>query len=144
METSGLPGTSLIRIGNRSVCGINHRIEQRTGCRVKEKTVKELRQVESQMTKVEDLRAAIKQTAGRDSSLELCAVLEDMLDRGMLQYRQGSWSTDGSNAMLDRIYAMHDELAAALLALFLEQKVLLCTKRRGVPGIYFYVVVPKQ
>ena len=96
---------------------------------------------------IEKLRVALRDAANRDSSGEMCSILEKMLDEGMLRYFSGTrygrrvefWTTDGSKGMLDRIHSMDCLNGSCILQLFLEQRLVFCTNRRSKPGIYFFL-----
>jgi hypothetical protein len=97
-------------------------------------------------TEIDELRGALKMAADRDSSAEATAVLEQMLERGMLRHctdRSGRkyWSASGGSSMLDSIYAIRSVSDSLLLELFIEGKVGLRTNRNlGGPGIYWFPI----
>ena len=95
-------------------------------------------------TETDQLRLALRRAAERDCKAETCAIVEQMLERGMLQYhshdgRGGYWSVSSDTCMLDQIYGLEPELDSILLELFVEGKLALCTNRLpNGPGIYWF------
>jgi hypothetical protein len=93
---------------------------------------------------VDRLRVALRNDVDENSSPEMRAVIEEMLDKGMLRHFSsfrdglwmGFWSTDGSRRMLNGLGHLNS-IQVDILELFLEQEVVFRIDRCGVPGIYF-------
>jgi hypothetical protein len=93
---------------------------------------------------VDRLRVALRNDVDENSSPEMRAVIEEMLDKGMLRHfysfsdglRTAFWSTNGSRRMLNGLGHLNS-IQVDILELFLEQTVVFRTDRHGVPGIYF-------
>jgi hypothetical protein len=101
------------------------------------------------MNEIDRLRVALKKDGDDNSSPEMRAVLEEMLDKGMLRHfsgvhnghRRDIWSTDGSMRKLDGCSSLNDT-QLAVLELLLAQAIFFWTERDGVPGIYFGTYSP--
>ena len=96
------------------------------------------------------LRTALKRAANRDCSVQMCSVLEQMLDRGSLHYHRdgsskGFWSVSDGGAYLDQIHGVEPLLESLFLELFIEHKFELRTEREpDGPGIYWFAQAARR
>lgn len=91
---------------------------------------------------LDQLRRALRKAANRDCTAEMCVVLEQMLDRGMLKYRENNgqpfWSACGAEPMRDQICGVQWNVDRAALSLFIRGLIVLAPERPvDGPGIYW-------
>jgi hypothetical protein len=79
------------------------------------------------MTNTNELLLNLQTMIRQGISVELCLVLKEMLECGELNCQISGrekakvcWYSNGSTRMLDRIFAMDDEIESVLMELFVE------------------------
>ena len=91
-------------------------------------------------------RAGLEHEAKNPYGPDIVTILEEMLDRSMLEIRTNifedgdwcfAWHAREATAMLDRIAGVTSDIPRKLLGMFVAGKLAIRTIREGTPGIYW-------